>query len=218
MSIAVVDYKAGNLRSVETALLRIGVDFTVTADPEVIAGAERIIFPGVGHAGHAMESLRASGIDAALQSAFQVNTPIFGICLGSQIVLTRSEEGGAGGSDCLDLIPGRAALFPAEIQQKVPHMGWNEVQHDETHWLFKGIPSGVSFYFVHSYYPELADPSAHELASCEYGIRFSCAMERGSLVATQFHPEKSGEYGIRMLKNFCLHADAPETDTPENEE
>ncbi|MFW5801475.1 MAG: imidazole glycerol phosphate synthase subunit HisH [Spirochaeta sp.] len=202
MSIAVVDYEAGNLRSVETALSRIDVPFTITPDPDVIRHAERIIFPGVGHAAHAMQRLQDRGIGSALQEAFAAQVPIFGICLGCQIVLSSSEEGD--GSPCLDLIPGEAVLFPSSLGLKVPHMGWNEVQHDETHWLFEGIPSGVSFYFVHSYYPKLNNPESHGLAHTSYGVQFTSAMERGSLVATQFHPEKSGEYGIRMLENFCL--------------
>ncbi|AFG38506.1 imidazole glycerol phosphate synthase subunit HisH [Spirochaeta africana] len=201
MSIAVVDYEAGNLRSVETALHRINIPFTVTSDPEVIRRSERIIFPGVGHAGHAMQHLRASGIGQALREAHAAAVPIFGICLGCQIVLSDSEE--SPDDACLDLIPGSAVLFPASLGLKVPHMGWNAVQHDETHWLFDGIPSGVAFYFVHSYYPELRDPQEHGIAVCDYGVQFACAMERGSLVATQFHPEKSGEFGIRMLENFC---------------
>lgn len=200
MSIAVVDYEAGNLRSVETALKRLGAAFTFTSDPEQIVQADKIIFPGVGHAGHAMQKLKERGLDQALQQAVAEDIPVFGICLGCQVVLSMSDEHKG---PCLDLISGRAAEFPANLGLKVPHMGWNEVQHDETHWLFAGIPSGVSFYFVHSYYPDLANDKENGLATSEYGFRFTCTMERGSLVATQFHPEKSGEYGVRMLQNFC---------------
>lgn len=199
MKITVVDYEAGNLRSIETALQRLDVPYEISSDPDQIRKAVKIIFPGVGHAGHAMQTLQAKGIDSALSEAYKAGTPIFGICLGCQIILSSSEE--AAGS-CLGLIPGGAMEFPENMGLKVPHMGWNEVQHDESHWLFEGIPSGVSFYFVHSYYPKLEEND--EIASSEYGFRFSAAMERNSLVAAQFHPEKSGEYGIRMLSNFCF--------------
>jgi glutamine amidotransferase len=204
MSIAVVDYDAGNLRSVETALKRIGLDYQISANPAEIRTAKRVIFPGVGQAGHAMQVLQERGIADALRDRVQAERPVLGICLGCQIVLSTSEEGNV---DCLDLIPGCAVRFPVaggstDWQLKVPHMGWNEVQHDESHWLFQGIPSGVSFYFVHSYYPRLQD-DAHSIAQTDYGLRFTSAMERGSLVAVQFHPEKSGEYGIRMLENYC---------------
>ncbi len=199
MSILVVDYDAGNLRSVETALRYIKHDFVISADPDLVRKADRVIFPGVGNAEHAMRTLTERGLDEALREAVRGGVPVFGICLGCQIVLSRSEEGDV---DCLGLIDGAAVRFPVDMAEKVPHMGWNEVIHDEKHWLFQGIPSGISFYFVHSFYPQLAN-KADERATTEYGLRFSSVMEHGSLVAAQFHPEKSGEYGIRMLENFC---------------
>ncbi|MFW5689795.1 MAG: imidazole glycerol phosphate synthase subunit HisH [Spirochaetota bacterium] len=193
----VVDYDAGNLRSVETALEHIGSRFEVTADPGRLAAAQRIIFPGVGDGAHAMRVLAERGLDRAMKERFAAGTPILGICVGCQIVLDRTEERGA---DCLGLVPGVARRFPERVG-KIPHMGWNAVSHDEEHWLFAGVPQESSFYFVHSYYPDPAEPG-DAIAQTEYGVTFAAAIERGSLVATQFHPEKSGEVGLRVLRNF----------------
>lgn len=193
----VVDYDAGNLRSVETALEHIGVEFEISADPSRLAGADRIVFPGVGDGAHAMRVLGERGLDAAMKERYAAGTPILGICVGCQIVLDRTEEGDAA---CLGLVPGVARRFPPE-SGKVPHMGWNSVHHREGHWLFSGIPQDASFYFVHSYYPA---PQAERdvIARSEYGFPFAAAVERGPLVATQFHPEKSGPVGLQLLRNF----------------
>lgn len=197
----VVDYDAGNLRSVETALIHLGVDYEVTSEPEIVGRATRIIFPGVGDGAHAMRVLQERGLDEAMRSAAGRNTPILGICVGCQIVLDRTEERDAA---CLGLVEGAARRFPSRPGLKIPHMGWNQVHAVSGHWLFNGIPEATSFYFVHSYYPA---PARDEdvIAWTDYGIRFAAALERGSLVAVQFHPEKSGEEGLRVLKNFLDH-------------
>lgn len=194
----VVDYDAGNLRSVETALLHLGEKHITSADPVEVAGATRIIFPGVGDGAHAMGVLRERKLDQAMRAAASAHIPIFGICVGCQIVLDRTEERDA---ECLGLVSGTARRFPSIPELKVPHIGWNQVRHSDRHWLFAGVSQETSFYFVHSYYPSPNDE--HDaIAWTEYGIQFAAAVERGSLVAVQFHPEKSGEPGLRLLRNF----------------
>jgi glutamine amidotransferase len=197
MRTVVVDYDAGNLRSVETALGYIGVEFEVSADPQVVAKATRIVFPGVGDGAHAMRVLTERGLDEVMSECFNAGVPILGICVGSQIVLDRTEERDA---TCLGFVPGTARRFPPE-SGKVPHMGWNSVRYRDEHWLFSGIPQASSFYFVHSYYPAPLS-SDDAVAWSDYGVEFAAAIERGSLVATQFHPEKSGEVGLQVLRNF----------------
>ncbi|MFP4114086.1 MAG: imidazole glycerol phosphate synthase subunit HisH [Spirochaetota bacterium] len=197
MKTIVVDYDAGNLRSVETALEHIGVEFEITADAERVATADRIVFPGVGDGAHAMRVLSERSLDRAMRERFAAGVPILGICVGCQIVLDATEERGA---QCLGLVPGTAKRFAADVG-KIPHMGWNSITYREGHWLFAGIPQNSSFYFVHSYYPAPAD-DAHAIAWAGYGPTFAAAIERGNLVATQFHPEKSGEVGLRVLRNF----------------
>lgn len=201
MSTIVVDYDAGNLRSVETAVGHLGVEFRISADPDEVRSAERIVFPGVGDGAHAMRVLAERGLDAAMRDQYAAGVPILGICVGCQIVLDRTEERDAA---CLGLVPGVATRFPPE-SGKIPHMGWNAVRHatsgGRAHWLFAGVPQGSSFYFVHSYYPVPAD-DGDAIAWTDYGFEFAAAIERGSLVATQFHPEKSGEVGLRVLRNF----------------
>jgi len=198
MSIAVVDYNAGNLRSVETALKHLHADFFITNNPEKILEAEKLIFPGVGEAGAAMNVLKATGLAQAISNFYKSGRPLLGICLGSQIILDRSEE-----SDtiCLALVPGAARRFPQHAGYKVPHMGWNQVVHDGSHYLFQGIPSGASFYFVHSYYPDPSNKKAC-ITETEYMIRFCSGLCLDNLSAVQFHPEKSGKYGLKLIQNF----------------
>lgn len=196
--IGVVDYDAGNLRSVETALQKLEAPYRILARGEDVASVEKLIIPGVGDARYCMEVLRERRFEGAIREFYGSGGPILGICLGSQIVLDSSEEREA---ECLGLIPGRAVRFPRDLGEKVPHMGWNEVEPREDHWLFDGIPEKSSFYFVHSYFPQPLD-DAHVLATSRYGVTFAAAVARKNLVATQFHPEKSGEFGLRMLSNF----------------
>jgi len=196
--IAVVDYGRGNLGSVEKAFTRVGMPAVVTQDPAVVDDAEAVVLPGDGAFHDAMDNLQALGLNAPVRACLEEGRPFLGICLGYQLLFTESEEFGQGKG--LDVIPGAVRRFP--ITLKVPHMGWNQVEHRGDLRLFDGIPSGAHFYFVHSYYPETADDSLR-VASCTYGLTFPAAVGRGPLFATQFHPEKSQRWGIRLLENFA---------------
>jgi imidazole glycerol-phosphate synthase subunit HisH len=196
--IAVVDYGRGNLGSVEKAFTRVGMPAVVTQDPTVVDRAEAVVLPGDGAFHDAMSNLQSLGLVAPLRACFESARPFLGICLGYQLLFTESEEFGQGKG--LDVIPGAVRRFPANL--KVPHMGWNQVEHRGDLRLFDGIPSGAHFYFVHSYYPETTDDSL-QVASCTYGLTFPAAVGRGPLFATQFHPEKSQRWGIRLLENFA---------------
>jgi glutamine amidotransferase len=198
--ICIIDYNAGNLTSVKRALDYLGIDSVVSYDRKVVLSAERIIFPGVGHAGSAMKILRERGLDSALREAFAAGTPVMGICLGTQIILSGSEEGD---TTCVGLIPGRCVRFKlSDPGLKIPHMGWNAIKLRQRHFVFKDIRDKDEFYFVHSYYPSPSDASC-VLAECEYGTVFPAAIGCKNLVATQFHPEKSGKPGLEILKNFA---------------
>ncbi len=200
MMITLVDYQAGNLTSVRRALAALGIPSRISADAEQVRRAERIIFPGVGAAGAAMTVLRARGLDQALTEAFRAGTPILGICLGCQIILTHSEEDDADG---LNLIPGQTLRFrPNDPTLKIPHMGWNEVVVTRPHPLLAHLRRGDEFYFVHSYYPR-PERAEDVFAVCEHGIVFPAAIGRANLFAVQFHAEKSGPLGLRLLKNFA---------------
>ena len=200
--IAIVDYKAGNLTSVKRALEHLGIEGCVTPDPEVVRRAERIIFPGVGHAGTAMAVLHERGLDQALREAFALGTPILGTCVGAQVILSHSEEGD---TTCLALIAGDCQRFrPADPALKVPHMGWNEVslRAGRAHPVLAGIPDRSEFYFVHSYYLCPSDPAA-VLATADHGVNFPAIIGQRNLIATQFHSEKSGPVGLAILSNFA---------------
>ncbi|MBW1991768.1 MAG: imidazole glycerol phosphate synthase subunit HisH [Deltaproteobacteria bacterium] len=196
--VVIIDYQAGNLTSVERALEALGVEAQVTAEPEVVARASRIVFPGVGAAGRAMHILRESRLDRALLQAFEKGVPILGICLGAQVILEHSEENQA---RCLGLLPGTTRALPLKPGLKIPHMGWNQVHFVREHPVFRGLPPGVEYYFVHSYYPH---PAAADLVIgvTEHGVTFPSVVGRKNLVATQFHPEKSGRFGLKILENF----------------
>lgn len=203
--ITIIDYEAGNLTSVARAIANIGEIFEITRDPERIKAAERVIFPGVGAAGSAMESLRKFGLDAAIREFLESGKPLMGICLGTQIITEYSEEND---TKCLGLIKGRVTRFPADMPSesggvlKVPQMGWNRIISKKPHPVLDGLNPDDEFYFVHGYYPQASDPE-HVIAETEYGLVFSSVMGFKNLVATQFHPEKSGRPGLRILKNFC---------------
>ncbi|MCS6802962.1 MAG: imidazole glycerol phosphate synthase subunit HisH [Chloroflexota bacterium] len=196
--IAVVNYGAGNLRSVAKALEKVGAPIVVTSDPSEVERADAVILPGVGAAADTMSGLREAGLVAPLRAAVKAGKPFFGVCIGLQVLLTVSDENG--GAACLDIVPGRVRRLPAGL--KVPHMGWNEVVLKARHPLFDGIPNGSYFYFVHSYYADPDDPAV-VLGETEYGIRFPAVLAAENLVATQFHPEKSGPLGLRLYENFC---------------
>ena len=191
---AIVDYRAGNLTSVRLAFEAIGVETVVTSDEDTVRGAARVVFPGVGAAASAMENLRALGLVDAVREAATDGRPFLGICLGMQILFEHSEEDG--GVDLLGILPGRVRRFPNVPGCKVPEIGWNQVRG----LGIEGVPDGSEFYFVHSYYAEMGP---HTLGITEYaGVEFSSAVRRGNLVATQFHPEKSGRLGLVLLKDF----------------
>ena len=204
--IAVIDYGRGNLGSVEKAFVRVGVPAAVTQDPRVVDDARAVVLPGDGAFHDAMANIKTLGLLAPLRRALDGTRPFLGICLGYQLLFTSSEEFGEGRG--LDVIPGVVRRFPAG--RKIPHMGWNAVEHGGRLRLFEGVPEGARFYFVHSYYPEArasdcATTGAGPLrqAWCEYGVRFAAAVELGAIHATQFHPEKSQRWGLRMLENFA---------------
>ncbi|MFZ5447537.1 MAG: imidazole glycerol phosphate synthase subunit HisH [Thermodesulfobacteriota bacterium] len=196
--IIIIDYHAGNLTSVVRSIKALGVEGTVTQDPAVVARANRVIFPGVGAAGRAMATLKELGLDQALRQSFDRGIPILGICLGAQIVLEASEENDA---PCLGLLPGRTRALPKAENLKIPHMGWNRVRFLKPHPLFKNLPEGAEYYFVHSYYPAPSQPGM-VLGVTDHGLEFPSAIGWRNLVATQFHPEKSGRFGLQILENF----------------
>lgn len=197
--ITIIDYNAGNIRSVLRACVEVGVKAVITSDPEKVAKAERIIFPGVGATPSAMAYLKKTGLDKALTKAFKAGIPILGICLGTQIVLESSEEGN---QECLGLIPGKTVRFRLKDKRlKIPHMGWNEVKVIKPHPLLDGIRPGDEFYFVHSYYPQPKD-KGNIYAVADYGGDFCCALGYKNLFAVQFHAEKSGRLGLKILERF----------------
>jgi len=197
--IAVIDYGRGNLGSVEKAFRRVGIPASITQDPRTVDEADGVVLPGDGAFHDAMANLEQLGLLPALRRALDGSRPFLGICLGYQLLFSTSEEFGEGRG--LDVVPGAVRRLPAG--PKIPHMGWNEVEHRGELRLFEGIPSGAHFYFVHSYYPEPRAAGDLRIAWCEYGIRFAAAIEAGRLYATQFHPEKSQRCGLRMLENFA---------------
>jgi glutamine amidotransferase len=204
--IAIVDYRAGNLASVARALEFLGHSCEVTDRAERIRAADRVILPGVGAAGATMENLRALGLVEVLrQDVAAAGKPFLGICIGIQVLMDSSEEDRA---SCLGIIPGRVERYPSTLDGrplKVPQIGWNRVHQLRPHPIFLGVPDDTHFYFVNSYYPVPDDPRV-ALAQCEYGVRFTAAIARSKVIATQFHLEKSGAAGLKMLDNFCRMA------------
>jgi imidazole glycerol-phosphate synthase subunit HisH len=227
--IAVIDYGRGNLGSVEKAFRRVGIPASITQDPRAVDEADAVVLPGDGAFHDAMANLERLGLVPALRRALDGSRPFLGICLGYQLLFSTSEEFGEGRG--LDVVPGAVRRLPEG--RKIPHMGWNRVEHAGDLKLFDGIPSGAHFYFVHSYYPEARTVVAGSVSTaltegglrqarmapdarsdaqgtlplrsawCEYGVRFAAAIEVGRIHATQFHPEKSQRWGLRMLENFA---------------
>ena len=195
--IVIVDYGAGNLRSVERAVARAGFEPLVSSQPEDVAAAGILIVPGVGAAADTMRNLRERGLVEPIRQYIAAGRPFLGVCMGLQALLSVSEEGGE--HECLGVIPGRVRRLPEGL--KVPHMGWNRVRQRRPHPVFDGIPDGAYFYFVHSYYPDPEDDSV-VVGETDYGVTFASVVAADSLVATQFHPEKSGEVGLRFYGNF----------------
>jgi glutamine amidotransferase len=197
LRIAIIDYGAGNLRSVAKALESLGATPLVTSDPKEMDAADALILPGQGACDSAMVALEGHELTGYVQQAIASGKPFFGVCLGLQLLFDSTEEGNA---QCLGIIPGRVKRFPPGL--KVPHMGWNTVElQNPEHPVFADIPQGSHFYFVHSFYGEPESPEV-VAATTEYGLNFCSALAQGNLVATQFHPEKSGPTGIRLYANF----------------
>lgn len=197
--IAIVDYDAGNIKSVEKALQYLGEKPVITRDTDTLLRADKVIVPGVGAFGKAMELMDRYGLPDTLHEIVRRETPVLGICLGLQLFFDSSEE--AEGVKGLSLLPGRIVRIPNQEGYKIPHMGWNSIQINKSSRLMKGIEDGSYVYFVHSYYLK-AERLEDVAATTDYVVKIHAAAERGNVFATQFHPEKSGEVGLRILKNF----------------
>ena len=195
--IAIIDYGAGNLRSVVNAVNKLGYRPTVTSSPDDVLKAQAVILPGVGAAADTMVNLKKLGLDSSIRHFISEDRPFLGVCIGLQILFASTEEGGW--HRCLDIIPGLVHKLPSKL--KIPHMGWNQVKQKLSNPIFDGIPDEANFYFVHSYYVEPEDRSL-VTGETEYGIPICSVLTRGNMVATQFHPEKSGEVGLRFYDNF----------------
>jgi glutamine amidotransferase len=198
--IAVIDYGAGNIGSVVNALVNLGHRPTVTGSASAILNADAVFLPGVGAAADTMKSLSAAGIDECVKGLIELKKPLFAICVGLQVLLDATEEGGE--YKCLGIIHGRVCRLPDGL--KIPHMGWNQVKQVYAHPIFTGIPDNTNFYFVHSYYARPTDRSVIA-GTTEYGLEFCSMIINNNLFATQFHPEKSGEPGLRMYSNFLKY-------------
>ena len=199
--IAIVDYGAGNLRSVVNAVTKLGYQAQITSSSSKMLAAQAVILPGVGAAGDTMQNLRKSGMVDSITQLIAEGRPFFGVCIGLQMLFDGTEEGGW--HECLGIIPGRVRKLPSGL--KIPHMGWNQVRQRAAHPIFDGIPDGANFYFVHSYYVDPDDKSV-VAGETEYGIHICSVITRGNLIATQYHPEKSGEFGLKMYDNFIKFA------------
>ena len=197
--IAVIDYDAGNLKSVEKALKALGQEVVCTRDRSTVLSAERVILPGVGAFGDAMEKLTRYELTDVIPEAVDQGTPFLGICLGLQLLFESSEE--SPGIKGLGLLPGTIVRFPSRPGYKVPHMGWNRLKIRPEARLYKGMETGEYVYFVHSYYVK-ADREEDVAAWSDYGFPFHASVERGNLMGCQFHPEKSGDAGLQILRNF----------------
>jgi len=198
--LVIIDYGVGNLASVRNAFLKLGFAATISSSADEILKADKVVLPGVGAFADGIKNLRQQGLDKLVQEVISRGTPFLGVCLGLQLLFSSSEEHGT--YEGLDIIKGRVAKFELPREYKVPHMGWNQVYPKEDSRLFKGIPAGSHCYFVHSYYV-IPDDEAISAAHSDYGIDFVCAVEKDNMFATQFHPEKSGDIGLQVLRNFA---------------
>jgi glutamine amidotransferase len=198
MSIAIIDYGVGNLRSVEKAFTSQGIPAIVTRDEKILRNADKLVLLGVGAFGYAMDCLRGLGFDEIVIEAARENKPIIGICVGLQMMFDEGYEFGV--HEGLGLLPGRVVKFPHGV--RVPHVGWNQVEFKQNHPVLEELPDQSFFYFVHSYYVEPFEPSC-VIGVTEYHSRFAAICGRGNLVGVQFHPEKSQATGLRLLKNFA---------------
>ncbi len=197
--IAIIDYDAGNIRSVEKAMLYLGQETAVTRDRDVILGADKVILPGVGSFGDAMGKIRQYGLEGVIHEVAEEQTPFLGICLGLQLLFERSDE--SPGVSGLGILEGEVLRIPERPELKIPHMGWNSLTFPRRGRLFSGVPEEPYVYFVHSYYLKAADEGI-VTASADYGAHIHASVEKGNVFACQFHPEKSGDVGLQILKNF----------------
>jgi imidazole glycerol-phosphate synthase subunit HisH len=203
--VGICDYGVGNLRSVERALHVAGAEAVISAEPDVIAGCDGVVLPGVGAFAIAARTLQETGLGDAVRAVAARERPVLGVCLGHQLLFEESDEGHGGAG--LALLPGRVVRLSSERELKVPHMGWNTISMTRSSSLLEGIPSGAYMYFVHSY---VAAPAADDtIATTDYGQPLAAAVERGSVMGTQFHPEKSGAPGLRVYANFVARCAAP---------
>lgn len=198
--IAIIDYDAGNLKSVEKALVSLGEDCIVTRDAETILGADKVILPGVGAFGDAMEKLHRFGLVEVIRKVAAAGTPFLGICLGLQLLFRSSDE--SPGVEGIGLLDGEIVSIPPKEGYKIPHMGWNSIEIKEGAGLFRGIENQSYVYFVHSYYLK-ADHPEDVAATTDYIVPIHASVEHGNVFACQFHPEKSGDVGLQILRNFC---------------
>ena len=197
--VAIIDYDAGNIKSVEKALHYLGEEAVITRDRDTILGADRVILPGVGAVGDALEKLRTYELDKVIQEVVAKNTPFLGICLGLQLLFESSEE--SEGVEGLGILKGKVVRLPEESDLKIPHIGWNSLKYPNPGRLFTGIAEDSYVYFVHSYYLQAKDSSI-VTATTEYGTLIHASVEQGNVFSCQFHPEKSSEVGMQILKNF----------------
>lgn len=197
--IAIIDYDAGNIKSVEKALLLLGQEAVVTGDKDTILAAAKVVLPGVGAFGDAMGNLRRTGLDNVIRKVAEKGTPFLGICLGLQLLFERSDE--APGVDGLGILKGEILRIPDKEGLKIPHMGWNSLHLENDGRLFRGVEEGAYVYFVHSYYLKAAEESIVK-ASAEYSVHIHASVEKDNVFACQFHPEKSSDVGLSILKNF----------------
>ncbi len=199
--IAIIDYDAGNIKSVEKALQYLGEETCVTRDPEEILAAEKVILPGVGAFGDAMQKLHQYGLVEVIKEVVNRRKPLLGICLGLQLLFESSEE--SPGVEGLGILKGKIVRFPEDAGVKIPHVGWNSLQYPNSGKLFVNVPENAFVYFVHSYYLKAEDPQI-VTASAWYGTPIHASVEKDQVFACQFHPEKSSETGLRILKNFVM--------------
>lgn len=197
--IAIIDYDAGNIKSVEKAMQFLGQEVKITDRPDEILAADKVILPGVGAFGDAMRNLKERGLDTVIHQVIEKRTPFLGICLGLQLLFERSEE--SPGVEGLGILPGEILRIPAAEGLKIPHIGWNSLHLEHQGRLFEGIEEQAYVYFVHSYYLKAKEES-YVKASTEYGTHIHASVEKENVFACQFHPEKSGEVGLKILNNF----------------
>lgn len=199
--VAIINYGAGNIRSVANAISKLGYTPLITDNPQEVLESQAVILPGVGAAADTMAGLEKAGMLAVVRKLAAEDKPLFAVCVGLQVLLSETEENG--GSSCMGIVPGVVKRLPTGL--KIPHMGWNQVKQTKELPLFEGIPDGANFYFVHSYYAQPEDESL-VAGVTEYGTSLCSVLVRGNLVATQFHPEKSGRHGLKMYENFLKMA------------